>query len=271
MGMNTPRTNSEQQKTGLQSAVYEGTVQHRRHQPIPHAFQQSLFLMWLELAELPAVFQRHWFWSVDRTNLASFWRRDHFGDPARSLDESVRTLVEEQSGRRPNGPIRVLTHLRYFGYCFNPLSVYCCFDADGTQLEAVVAEVSNTPWNERHCYVLPVTQQDGSAYTFRFPKGFHVSPFMDMDIEYRWTLRLSADRLVLHTENLRNGDPFFDATLTLRRREITGGTLAGVLLRYPWMTAQVIAGIYWQALRLWLKSVTYYTHPLHSQVETKTL
>ena len=254
----------------MQSGLYEGTVRHRRFEPVAHQFRAPLFLMYLDLEELSTLFRGRWFWSCERWNLATFRRRDHVGDPHISLDTTIRNLVETETGQRPPGPIRLLTHLRYFGYCFNPISIFFCFDASGEHLHSVVAEVTNTPWGERHCYVLPVPQQphasaettdDPSKHFFRFPKSFHVSPFMTMDYEYRWSLTGPHQNLVLHAENWQQDQSRFDATLTLKRQEITTGTLARVLLRYPLITAQVIARIYWQALRLWWKKIPYIPHP----------
>ena len=222
-------------------------------------------MMYLDLAELPRLFQRRWCWSVERWNLATFRRRDHVGDPATSLESTIRDLVQSEIGSRPTGPIRLLTHLSYFGYCFNPLSIYFCFDPSGDQLHSVVAEVTNTPWAERHCYVLnarPETAEpQPSHHGFHFAKAFHVSPFMDMDIEYHWKMINPGETYTLHTENIRNGDSFFDATLVLKRREITTLNLVWALFRFPLITGQVMANIYWQALRLWLKKIPYVPHP----------
>ena len=167
-----------------ESCLYVGSVRHRRHTPRAHAFRYPLFLAYLDLAELDTVFRGRWLWSARRFALAWFRRRDHLGSPAMPLDQAVRDLVERHSGRRPQGPIRLLTHLRYFGYCFNPVSFYYCFDAQGEQVETVVAEVNNTPWGERHCYVL-----DGEPrLRYRTSKAMHVSPFMPMDARLRMAL-----------------------------------------------------------------------------------
>ena len=138
----------------MQSSIYEGFVRHRRFDPAPHEFRSRLFMMYLDLSELPVAFQGRWLWSIEKPNVATFCRRDHFGEATVSLDETIRNLVESETGQRPPGPIRLLTHLRYFGYCFNPISLFFCFDQADEQLHSVVAEVTNTPWGERHCYVL---------------------------------------------------------------------------------------------------------------------
>jgi len=247
----------------MESALYEGWVRHRRHAPRPHTFRYRLCLLWLDLAELDRVFARRWLWSVERSNLASFRRADHLGDPAVSLDEAVRQEVARQSGRRPEGPIRLLTHPRYFGYTVNPISLYYCYQANGETLEAIVAEVTNIPWKERHIYVLPMERNQGSPERphFRTPKALHVSPFMPMDLEYVWHLNRPGERLSLHLDDLQDGHKLFDATLDLRRRPLAGGSLVRALLRFPFMTGQVIFGIYWQALRLWLKGLPLFDHP----------
>jgi DUF1365 family protein len=247
----------------MNSALYEGAVRHRRFAPAAHAFEYTLFMVYLDLAELGEAFRGRWLWSASRTALARFRREDHYGDPATPLDESIRGLVAEKTGRRPEGPIRLLTHLAYYGWCFNPVSFYYCFDAAGTTVETVVSEVSNTPWLERHMYVLDRREcAPGSAtMQFRRKKEFHVSPFMDMDQEYAWFFRDPGEALFVHMENFEKGVRLFDATMPLHRRELTGATLAWALIRWPFMTLKVVGAIHWQALRLWLKKVPVYTHP----------
>ena len=247
----------------MESCIYEGRVLHRRTSPAPHAFRYALFMMYLDLAELPRLFDGRLFWSHARPNLAWFRRADHLGDPARPLDVCVRDLVEARTSRRPDGPIRLLTHMRYFGYGFNPVSFYYCFDAGGRRVETIVAEVNNTPWGEQHPYVLSEDLNAGSALkkSYRLRKAFHVSPFMDMDQDYIWRFTTPGDGLAVHMETLEKGARLFDATMALRRTRITGASLARVLCRYPLMTARVIAAIHYQALRLWLKRCPFYPHP----------
>jgi DUF1365 family protein len=245
----------------MKSAIFEGRVRHRRILPKQHSFQYRMFLMYLDLAELSAVFRGRWFWSVKRMAFARFRRSDHFGDQSRPLDDCMRQLVEEEAGFRPDGPIRLLTHLSYFGYCFNPVSFYYCFEHDDTALVAIVAEVNNTPWGEQHMYVLDMRGRNGERAEFKPVKAMHVSPFMPMEMDYVWRFDTPHERLHVHMENHREGRKVFDASMALQRTEISGVTLARVLLMYPLLTMKVMLAIHWQALKLWVKRVPLHDHP----------
>jgi DUF1365 family protein len=222
------------------SCAYQGWVRHRRFEPVEHAFRYPLLLVYLDLDELPGALDG---WP---RRLARFRRADYLGDPARPLREEVLDLVEARTGTRPDGPVRLLTQLRHLGFSFNPVSFYFCFDGD--RVQTVVAEVTNTPWRERHAYVL-----DGDVVG----KALHVSPFLGMDGEYAWRVSEPGAALSIEIEHRAAGRRVFDATLSVRRRELTGRLLA----RHPAGPLAVVARIYLQALRLKLKGVPYYPHP----------
>ncbi len=250
------------------SAIYRGWLHHRRRTPRAHAFGYRLFMMYLDLSELPTLFAGRWLWSVGRRNLAEFRRSDYHGDPNVPLDRAVRDTAESFLGRRPNGPIRLLTHLRYYGHCFNPVSFYYGFAADGRTLDWLLAEITNTPWRERHVYLLPIEQAErhGAMASWAFDKRFHVSPFLPMACRYHWRFNTPGNRLGARMSVQAEGHDF-DAVLALRRRPATGIELARCLLEYPPMTLKTVAGIHWQALRLWLKRSPFHPHPAPSESE----
>jgi DUF1365 family protein len=244
------------------SCVYEGVVRHRRLEPVRHELSYRIAQLYLDLDELPTLFDGHPLWSARRPAPAWFRRADYLGDREVPLAEAVRSLVHERTGARPEGPVRLLTHLRYLGHCFNPVSFYYCFDRGGERVRAVVAEVTNTPWGERHQYVL-AREPDGDGRTLEesFEKVFHVSPFMGMDHRYHWRLVEPGRELLVHIDSERQGRKAFDATLTLQRRELDGAALRRVLFRYPAATLATLSRIYLHAVALKLKGAPHFRHP----------
>jgi DUF1365 family protein len=257
------------------SAVYEGTIRHRRFAPVEHEFSYRFFLMYLDLEELPGVLDPYPLWSARRRAPARFRRGDFMGDPAQPLDECARDAVEAATGARPAGPVRLLAGLRYLGHSFNPVSFYYCFDRAGERVEAVVADVENIPWGERHPYVLARGQREGPVLSDELDKALHVSPLMGMDQVYAFRAGEPGERLAVHIESRpgaahgvgsaggesTSDGKSFDATLNLRRRELSRPLLLGLLARYPAMSLQVVAKIYAQSLRLKLKGARYFPHP----------
>jgi uncharacterized protein len=245
------------------SAIYHGWVSHRRHTPQPHAFRYRMMQLWLDLDELDDVFRDRWLWSTRRRNVAEFRRSDYMDPHSLPLAEVVRDRVEQALGHRPAGPVRLLTHLRYAGYVFNPVSFYYCYAADGETVDSIVAEITNMPWRERHHYVLPVAhaQIQDRTWHWSFDKQFHVSPFLPMDCSYDWRFTAPGEDLRVHMQVWRDSVRQFDATLALRRRPLDGPGLAMALARFPLMTLQVTGAIHWQALRLWLKRNPVHDHP----------
>jgi DUF1365 family protein len=249
------------------SCLYEGAVRHRRTGSVAEEFHHRLFMIYLDLDELPALFDASAFWSARRPALAWFRRADYLGEQEVPLKEAVLALVAQRTGTHPEGPVRLLTHLRYMGHCFNPVSFYYCFDASGERVAAVVAEVSNTPWGERHAYVMAASEtlDRGTVQVLhmQFDKQLHVSPLMGMDRRYDWRLTVPSEQLLVHIESHPRSqeEGAFDATLSLRRREIEARSLRRALVRYPLMTLQVQAHIYSHALRLRLRGGQWHRHP----------
>lgn len=245
----------------MKSCIYKGRVNHSRKNPRQHEFSYSLFMMYVDLDELPTLFRPYGLWNAEKSAIASFKRKDHYGDTSKTLKDSIRELVLEKTGDRIAGPIRLLTHFRYFGYIFNPLSLYYCFDQHDRHVEYVVAEVTNTPWKEMHCYVLPNVQPENTFIRASHKKEFHVSPFMGMNMEYRWKLGIPGKLLNVEIENWEDNDKVFSANIAMQRKAINRSSLGQVLTHYPFMTLKVTSAIHFEALKLWSKGVSYVPHP----------
>lgn len=247
----------------MNSCIYEGTVTHRRREPVDHQFQYRLFMVYLDLDELPSLVGGRGLISGSKHASRSFLRIDHLFDRSLPLADEVRQLIRERTGQTTVGPIRLLAQLRCFGYYMSPLNLFYVFDASGQRVEYIVAEVNNTPWNERHGYVLWDGNREGECDELQFghTKELHVSPFMDMDMRYHWKLSTPGETLRISLANLRDSKQLFDAGMTLERRELSRPNLRRMTFRYPLMTAQITAGIHYQALKLWWKQCPVYSHP----------
>lgn len=243
----------------LRSGLYFGTVRHRRRDGVRHDFRVRLWLAYVDLDETARTFAGRWWWSASRPAPMWFRRRDYFGPPDVPLADAVRDAVAQRIGTRPAGPVRVLTNLRCFGVSFNPVSIYYCFDA-AERLVAVLAEITNTPWGERHHYVV-AARPGRRTLRARFDKAFHVSPFQPMAQQYDWSLGTPGETLAVHMGNHAGGRAVFDATLVVRRRPWTTANLATAALRHPCMAASVLLRIYWHAFLLWCKKAPFHPHP----------
>jgi uncharacterized protein len=242
----------------VKSAIYEGVVTHRRHSTpqtglVSHRFDQHIALPLLFLDEIDEFCSRHPMWSSDRRNAVWFRRADYLGNPEDSLDDSVRDAVFTHLGRRPTGNVAMLANPRTWGWLFNPVSIYYCFKEDCDEIDAMVLEVTSTPWHERHVYVI-----DAHENSHRFAKEMHVSPFLGMDQDYVMSWSKPGDRLSLHLGNRHDDERIFDANMVLRRRGSSRADLASLVWRRP-HTYAISANIYRQALRLLAKGAPF--HP----------
>lgn len=254
-----------------------GTVWHVRETPFRHAFDYGVHMLLLDLDALDSAFAGHRFWSLDARNLGSFRQRDHLrvadgsGAPPRLADRA-RDAVATRLGFRPEGRVRLLVHPRYLGYAFNPVTFYLFQGRDVRHagavpssrgvdtLDAILLEVSNTPWNQTHLYALDCREGDG-PWSFEIDKDFHVSPFLPMDMRYRFRFALDDERFEVLKQNWQDGERVFTARMALERSPLTDGALTRSLFAFPPMTLRVVGGIYWQALRLWSKGARYHAPP----------
>ena len=241
-----------------QPGLYVGTVRHRRFSPQPHAFRYGLFMTLLDIDRLPEQMAVSWLTGYNRRGLATFHERDHFGDPTKTLRARVQESAAHTGRSLPDGPIFLLTHLRYAGYVFNPISLFYCYD-HAFRLHSVLAEVNNT-FGGRHTYWLAGQLDATAPLRARVAKELYVSPFMPLDMTYDFVLTPPGERLLVHmnvehTGASMRGPRCFDATLQLEYRSWTSREIRRALVRFPLMTAKVIAAIHWEALRLSLKGL----------------
>ena len=254
--LSAPSTSPHTAQTA--SCLYEGTIRHRRTDP-RHEFRHRITLAYIDLDELPRLLGGRL--TRRRPGPLRFRREDYLGDPALGLDEAVRERVRALTGERPSGPIRLLTQLRSFGLCFNPVSFYYCYDRDGERVKAVVAHVTNTPWGERHSYLMGDRDPSSTVLSGRFAKELHVSPFMGMDHVYQARATAPGATLSVYIESLRGGVRAFDATLALERRELTRAQVRRMTARHPFATLRVLALIYGHAVGLKLAGARIHPHP----------
>lgn len=243
-----------------------GTLSHARRLPKQHRFRYRVFMLCVDLDKLNETAASNRWISLERFNLLSYRRKDFAGNADQPLSEHIRGLVEQHCGERPAGPVRLLANFACLGYSINPIAIYWCHDNKGN-LTHMVGSVTSTPWEQRQDYVFKVPENSNGRFELQNNKQMHVSPFMRMDMQYHWKIRYQPDQaarqpgISVSIETVENGESMFTAALSLKPQPLTSGSLFKALLRHPMMTAQVLLGIYWQALRLWRKHIPYIAHP----------
>lgn len=295
-------THNESSQDLLNSGIYRGQVRHRRFSPRIHNFSYSLYMLALDLDELPALFNTipalgsRWFNALKISN------KDHFNndtDIKSNVINAVNTIVDEDIVRaggnestyspKLNGKhlepeqtkVIMVTQARCFGIYFSPINLYFCYDVESANKTntsptgkencvAMLAEVSNTPWNEKHYYLIDVQRQYKNE-ELRNQKVFHVSPFMQMDMDYLWKISPPNNTLNVHIENWQRGDhpnKVFDATMALQKQPLTRQNLNRLLIKVPIMTVKIMTAIYWQAAKIFFKRIPFVGHPGSKATET---
>ena len=249
-------------KTLIRSKILSGTIFHCRHVDKAHSFKYKIFMLLLNLDELSILEKKFWFMGFEKARPISFWRKDYLpGIQSLSLKEAVKKLVFDKTGTNISGSIFILTHPRWFGFILNPLTLYYCLDSEN-KLSHVVCEITNTPWNERHCYVLTVENSGDNINTFQFEKAFHVSPFLPMKMDYTWKISNLTSDVTVDIWNHVGGRLDFEAHLALAQEALSGRNLLFHWARDPWITVKTIWGIYWNAgILYFIKRVKFYSHP----------
>lgn len=248
----------------FESAIYQGFVRHRRFTPRYHEFKYPLMMMLIKLDELDELKKSFWQFGERAFHWARFKRHDYLGNNEQPVEIAVKDKIAEllATSKKPDGDVFLLGQLRYFGLYFSPLNLY--FLRQQGQFRYMLAEVSNTPWNERHYYLVDLNDIQPHD------KAFHVSPFNPMQQRYHWKIRPplpETEKTMLHLESKQadsgseKHSKIFDATMVLKRKPLNQSALTRVLLNTPIQTASIVMGIYWQALKLFLKRVPLYSHP----------
>ena len=243
-----------------ESAIYKGSVYHERFKPTKHKFVYDIYLFWLKLdeSELNALSKNLTHFSIRKWARARFKRSDYLSDDGKPLKDAVLEKMTSLNGDIAlDGDVFMLGQLRMWGLYFSPVNFYYLRQGDGT-FSHMLAEVSNTPWNERHYYLVDLSTQDDT------PKAFHVSPFNPMDMTYQWRITQPSDNLSLVMDCVR-ADKEFCAGINLNKFTLDNANLTKVMRRIPSMTMKTVLGIYWQALMLFIKKTPLYTHPEKSQ------
>jgi len=252
--------------------LYNGVVSHTRNSPTLHRFQYSIFQIWLDVEQPQLVDKISRFWSSNKANLVRFKRQNYLPSTTEQtlgIHQQACHLIKQQTGKSFNGKIYLLSNLNYWGYCYNPVSFYCCYNDSG-QLIYILSEIHNTPWGERFTYVHDVARKNHSSQTqngdsdtlqFEFDKQFHVSPFMPMNLEYQWKFTITHEQVFISMNLKQEKQSIFNATLKLQGQALDRRTANQIPFRYPFACLKVISAIYWNAFRLWLKRIPFYEHP----------
>jgi len=245
----------------FKSSLYIGNVEHRRLSPVENIFNYSVCYYFLDLDEIHSIFNKSFLLTYNRLGILSFFRKNYLGNKNVDLKSEVAKVIQEKTNEKFEGKIKLLTNISYLGFCFNPVSFYYCYDFN-KKLQYIVSEITNTPWGEKHQNVFKMPMES-EKMTIEFKKDFHVSPFMPMEIDYTWVFHEPKENLFVYMQNRHFGEKkiFFDTTLKLERKDLSERNMILAFFKFPLITFKTVAAIYYQAAKLYLKRVPFYTHP----------
>ena len=228
-----------------------------------NVFKYPIFMTYFDISKIDELFKKKsLLTNIDKPSFISFYREDYHNNSVKCLDDAVRNTLKNKYDYIAKGPIRILTHLRYFGYCFNPVSFYYCFDKSEKNIDAIIAEVTNTPWKQRYCYVLDCQNSEKkNIFKNIKDKKLHVSPFFPMDHEYHFSISKPDKTITIKIDNLNQGVKVHEALLSLNKEDFSKKSLIKALINFPFMTVKVVTAIHWQAIKLWFKGAKLYNNP----------
>lgn len=253
----------------FKTALMKGRVDHHRILPRHHQFSYPIAMVMFDVDELANTLKQSRWWSFNQFNFISFYRKDYLGRHNGDLKTAIESLIFQRLGEQFSGKVYLLTHPRYFGFVFNPVSFYFCVNNDD-ELEYILADINNTPWNERHAYVLKASQQNVSELTSEFDKKFHISPFMPMDIHYNWQFNWSSETLNILMQSYRGDEKQFTASMVLTAETLSPKAMNQLPFEFPLQTMRVVWRIYWHAFKLWLKKIPVFEHPKNNATRQQT-
>ena len=246
----------------MKSAIYSGSIFHSRKEPFNHEFKYSLYMAYINLKEINNLLPNSFFWGFNKKALISFNRSDYLDRPEKNLIDAVKNLVFERIGKKIKGPIYLLAHLRTLGHCFNPVSFYYCFDKSEKKIDAIIAEVTNTPWKERYSYVIDCENSEkNNLFKNIQKKELHVSPFFEMNHQYHFSISKPDNLISIKIDNFKKGVKVHEALLSLNKQEFSKKSLIRSLINYPLMTIKVVTAIHWQAIKLWFRGAKFFNNP----------